>query len=95
MNEPREMREETAPELQSREEQLRSLLQAAYPAAEPDEALERSVAELVARHSVVAVRPSRWRLMPFARQPLASAAAALALLVAAGLLLIRGDHHGL
>src|SRR5947209_12230882 len=76
-----------------RDERLRSLLQAAYPAAEPDEALERSVAEMAARHAVRATRRREWWRLPFRWEPTLGAVAAAALLVVLGLMLAHRDHR--
>src|SRR5438034_4963769 len=76
-----------------RDERLRSLLQAAYPAAEPDEALERSVAAMAARHAARATRRREWWRPPFRGGFAVGAIAAAALLAALGLMRAQRDHR--
>jgi hypothetical protein len=72
-----------------REERLRSLLVAAYPGAEPEEALEERAAALVALHAArpakrraISPRPVRWRFA-------VAATVAVGLLGAAGLVWVN------
>ena len=93
MNEREQMGMGSDPGRDPRDERLRSLLQAAYPAAEPDEALERSVAAMAARHAVRATRRREWWRPPFKGGFAVGAIAAAALLAAFGLRLAHRDHR--
>jgi hypothetical protein len=94
MTERERMKPESVPEQDPRDERLRSLLKAAYPASELPEALEQSVAELAARQSARATRRGAWWPLPMG-WGLAAGAVAATLVVVLGVVLARwSDHRG-
>jgi hypothetical protein len=89
MSEPERGRQKGFADPGPDDERLRLFLKAAYPAAEPTEALGRSVAELIARHRAGKVQSAGWRHIRQTRWRAAGVLAATALVAVIGVAFVR------